>query len=74
MLAALDLDKKMRMEVNALDYAIGGVVKHSLHQGGSPQNGLRDEQTCEMTLASAYVLHCLSTIWSQLQMIGRSSR
>ena len=26
MLAALDLDKKMRMEVDALDYAMGGVL------------------------------------------------
>jgi len=25
-LAALDIDKKMRMEVNASDYAIGGVL------------------------------------------------
>jgi len=25
-LAVLDLDKKMRIEVNALDYAIGGVL------------------------------------------------
>ena len=25
-LAALDLDKKMRMEVNGSDYAIGGVL------------------------------------------------
>ena len=28
-------------------------VRHSSHQGGSPQNGLGDEQTCGMTLASA---------------------
>jgi len=28
--------------------------------GGSLQNGLRDEQTCGMTLASAYVLRHLS--------------
>ena len=26
-----------------------------------------------MTLASAYVLHCLSAMWSQLQMMGRKS-
>ena len=26
MLVALDLDKKMRMEVDALDYAMGGVL------------------------------------------------
>jgi len=38
----------------------------------SLQDGLRDVQTCGMTLASAYVLHHLSAMWSQLQMIGRS--
>ena len=37
-------------------------VRHSLHQGGSLQNGLRDEQTCETTLASAYVLCHLSAV------------
>ena len=35
-------------------------VRHSSHQGGSLQNGLGDEWTCGTTLASAYVLHCLS--------------
>ena len=35
-------------------------VKHGSHWGGSPQNGLGDERTCGTTLASAYVLHCLS--------------
>jgi len=35
-------------------------VRHSSHWSESPQNGLGDEQTCRMTLASAYVLHCLS--------------
>ena len=49
-------------------------VRRGSHRGGSPQNGLRDEWTCGMTLASAYVLHCLSATWSQLQMIGRSLR
>jgi len=49
-------------------------VRHSSHQGRSPQNGLRVEQTCGMTLASAYVLCYLSTAWSQLQMIGKSPR
>ena len=38
-------------------------VSHSSHWGGSLQNGLRDEQTYETTLASAYVLHCLSAMW-----------
>ena len=32
------------------------------------RNGLGDEQTCETTLASAYVLRRLSVAWSQLQM------
>ena len=49
-------------------------VRRSSHQGGSLQNGLGIEQTCGMTLASAYVLHCLSTVWLQLQMMGRSPR
>ena len=49
-------------------------VRCSSHQGGSLQNGLGDEQTCGMTLASAYVLHYLSAMWSQLQMMGRSLR
>ena len=43
-------------------------VRHGSHQGGSPQNGLGDERTCGTTLASAYVLRCLSATWSQLQM------
>ena len=50
------------------------LVKHGLHWGGSPQNGLGDMQTCRTTLASAYVLFHLSTMWSQLQMIERSLR
>jgi len=39
-------------------------VMCSSHQGGSPQDGLRDEQTCGTTLASACVLRtviCKST-------------
>jgi len=47
-------------------------VRCSSYWGGSPQNGLRDEQTCETTLASAYVLCHLSTMWLQLQIIERS--
>jgi len=35
-------------------------VRHGSHRVGSPQNGLRDEQTCGITLASAYVLCHLS--------------
>jgi len=49
------------------------IVRHGSHQGGSLQNGLRDEQTCGTTLASAYVLRCLSAAWSQLQMKERKS-
>ena len=40
----------------------------------SLQDGLGDMQTCGMTLALAYVLHCLSTVWSQFQRIRRSLR
>jgi len=50
------------------------IVRHGSHWGGSPQNGLRDEWTCGMTLVSAYVLHCLSAAWLQLQIMGRSLR
>ena len=32
-LAVLDLDKKMRMEVNILDYAIGGVLSMKCEDG-----------------------------------------
>ena len=32
-LVALDLDKKMRMEVNALDYATGGVLSMKYKDG-----------------------------------------
>jgi len=38
-------------------------VRHGSHQGGSPWNGLGGEQTCGMTLASAYVLCHLSAAW-----------
>jgi len=48
-------------------------VRRGSHWGGSPQNGLGDERTCEMTLASAYMLCCLSATWSQLQMMERKS-
>ena len=49
-------------------------VRRSSHQSGSPQNGLGDERTCGITLASAYVLCCLSVMWSQLQMKERKSK
>ena len=48
-------------------------VRRGSHRGGSPQDGLGDEQTCGTTLASAYVLRHLSTAWSQLQMKERES-
>jgi len=38
------------------------IVRYGSYQGGSPQNGHRDEQTCGTTLASAYVLHHLSAM------------
>ena len=38
-------------------------VRCSLHWGRSPWNGLGDKRTYGMTLASAYVLHCLSAAW-----------
>ena len=41
-------------------------VRHGSYQGRSPQDGLRDERTCETTLASAYMLCHLSAMWSQL--------
>ena len=34
--------------------------------GESPQNRLRDIQTCKMTLALVYMLCHLSTAWLQL--------
>ena len=49
-------------------------VRRGSHWGGSPQDGLGDEQTCGTTLASAYVLRRLSAVWLQLQMMGRSLR
>jgi len=37
------------------------------------RDGLGDEWTCGMTLASAYVLRRLSATWLQLQMKGKKS-
>jgi len=46
-----------------------------VHTGGeSLQDELRVVWTCGTTLALAYVLRHLFTMWSQLQMIGRSLR
>jgi len=49
-------------------------VRCGSHQGGSLQDGLGDEWTYGTTLASAYLLHRLPAVWSQLQMMGRSPR
>ena len=64
-LVASDLNKKMRIKFDVLS----GIV-HT--RGESSQDGLRDMQTYRITLASAYVLYCLSAIWSQFLMEGRS--
>ena len=46
-----------------------------VHTGSeSLWDGLRDVQTCGMTLASAYVLHCLSATWPQFLMKERSPK
>jgi len=62
--------KTLKILVSILSF----VVRRSSHQGGSLQNGLGDEQTCETTLASAYVLCCLFAVWSQLQMKERKAK
>ena len=49
-------------------------VRCSSHRGGSLQDGLRDEQTCGMILASAYVLRHLFVVWLQLQIKERKSK
>ena len=40
----------------------------------SLQDGLGDVQTCGTTLASAYVLYCLSVTWLQFPMEGKSPK
>ena len=65
------------MELLRSDSRLGSLIILSVtvHTGGkSLQDRLRDVWTCRMTLASAYVLCCLSIAWSQLQMIERSLR
>ena len=62
----------LRKVLRLLHLSLG--VRRGSHGGGSPQNGLRDEQTCGMTLALAYVLCHLSAVWSQLQMKKRKSK
>ena len=48
-------------------------VRRGSHWGGSLQDGLGNGRTCGTTLASAYVLRCLSAAWLQLQMKERKS-
>ena len=43
-------------------YSFCPAIRHGSHQDRSLQNGLRDEQTGRMTLASAYILHHLSAM------------
>jgi len=44
-------------------YTLDDLVSGMVHtRGESPQGGLGDVQTCGMTLASAYMLCCLSAI------------
>ena len=51
------------------------IVLGMIHTGSeSPQDGLRDIWTCGMTLASTYVLCCLSAMWLQFQKIGKKSK
>jgi len=65
------------LDVNSLIYTISNskqLLSIVYTRGESPQDRLRDVQTYRITLASAYVLYHLSTIWLQLQIRGRSSR
>ena len=59
---------------HSINFALLSFVRRGSHQGGSLQNGLGDERTCGITLASAYVLRHLSAAWSQLQMNERKSK
>jgi len=54
------LSKPLTILVHGYHNINGVYVRHSSYQSGSPQNGLRVEWTCGMTLASAYMLYCLS--------------
>ena len=67
---------RLRFFLNSLfTYICSNSLSGMVHTGGeSPQDRLGVVQTCEITLASAYVLRCLSATWSQLQMIGKSPR
>jgi len=63
----------MKNMSSILTFKLLTVVRRGSYWSGSPQNGLGDEWTCGMTLASAYVLCHLSAVWSQLQMKERKS-
>ena len=67
---------RLRFFLNSLfTYICSNSLSGMVHTGGeSPQDRLGVVQTCETTLASAYVLCRLSATWSQLQMIGKSPR
>jgi len=66
--------KHIAINTRDLVLTLVNYVRRSSHWGGSLQDGLRDEWTCRTTLASAYMLCCLSAVWSQLQMMGRNPR
>jgi len=75
-LERIDTQEGVTVEVLLDSRAMGLVmssVRRGSHRGRSPQDGLGDEQTCGTTLASAYVLRCLSAAWSQLQMKEKKS-
>jgi len=69
-----EMDCRWNCSETIADLESDNTVRHGSYQGRSLQDGLGDEQTCGTTLASAYVLRCLSATWSQLQMMGRSPR
>jgi len=69
-----DYPIKMRMHILYGCVQYRKSVRHGSHWGGSLQDGLGDEWTCETTLASAYVLRRLSAAWLQLQMKRRKSK
>ena len=65
---------KNRMEIPARKLRLNTMlVSDAVHTGDeSPQDSLRDVQTCRTILASAYMLCHLSTVWSQFQIRERS--
>jgi len=60
---------------NFLDLNNDNDLSSMVHTGNeSLQDGLRDVQTCRTTLASAYMLYCLSVTWLQFPMEEKSSK